>query len=215
MLNKCTTYAVYSIQDYQPLIPPTWYEITFDFNAVEKNKKSFYWYCVFGWLFVSLVGSLFHFTYHWMECNIVIGLLVAVNESVFEHLKILGLPIMLFWTCDYLRFGEGRKHLIAVTSALYSGIFFLLIFNIIVSQIGGFEELWFDIFLFILSAFVAQLTGWLCIRYDGEVTYYTMIFVDLLLFVTVCCHVFFTDSPPHLSWMFEDHRGFYGRPLVC
>jgi len=176
MLNECTTYAVYSIQDYEPLIRQRWYEITFHYNnAVEKNKKSFYWYCLMGWLFVSLVGSLFHFMYHWMGCNILIGLLVAVNESVFEHLKLLGLPIILFWTGDYLCFGEGRKHLIAVTAALYSGILFLLLFNIIVSQIGGFEALWFDILLFIMSAFVAQFTGWKCILHDGELSYCTIL----------------------------------------
>ena len=45
-----------------------------------------------------LLGSLNHFIYEWSGENVVAGLLFATNESVWEHIKLALLPMLLFGT---------------------------------------------------------------------------------------------------------------------
>ncbi len=45
-----------------------------------------------GFLWISLWGTLLHFTYEWSGGNSFVGLFSAVNESVWEHLKLLFFP---------------------------------------------------------------------------------------------------------------------------
>ena len=183
------------------------------------------WYLV-GWILISLTGSMFHFTYQWSGCNWAVGLLVAVNESVFEHVKILVLPILLFWfigciiSIVWFRYRVIyciAEYVIAANTAVYSGVFFLIVVYLVVSVGIGYDSLWFDILLFVLSAFVSQITGalflWLIQTHNLCTLCAPVSAVTLIL--AVVCHMLFTDSPPNIPVIFKDHRGFYGRPAAC
>jgi hypothetical protein len=169
---------------------------------------------------------MFHFTYQWSGCNWAVGLLVAVNESVFEHVKILVLPILLFWfICCIISIVWFRHHVvhciaeyvIAANTAVYSGVIFLIAVYLVVSVGIGYESLWFDIFLFVVSAFVSQITGafflWLTQTHFLYTRCAPVSVVTLIL--AVACHMLFTDYFPNIPVIFEDPRGFYGRPATC
>ncbi len=49
-----------------------------------------------GILFVSILGSLMHFFYDWSGQNPIVGLFAPVNESVWEHIKLLFFPMLLY-----------------------------------------------------------------------------------------------------------------------
>lgn len=49
-----------------------------------------------GILCVSILGTILHFTYRWSGRNPLIGLIAPVNESVWEHMKLLFFPMLLF-----------------------------------------------------------------------------------------------------------------------
>lgn len=44
---------------------------------------------LFRFIFISVLGVLLHFTYEWSGDTAVVGLFSAVNESTWEHLKLL------------------------------------------------------------------------------------------------------------------------------
>ena len=50
---------------------------------------------LFRFIFISVLGVLLHFTYEWSGDNAVVGLFSAVNESTWEHLKLLFFPFLL------------------------------------------------------------------------------------------------------------------------
>lgn len=52
---------------------------------------------IISFLFVSILGTLLHFTYDWSGQNPIVGIFSAQNESTWEHLKLLFFP-MLFLT---------------------------------------------------------------------------------------------------------------------
>ena len=49
-----------------------------------------------GILFIFLGGSLLHFTYAWSGHSWIVGIFSAVNESVWEHLKMTFWPVLVF-----------------------------------------------------------------------------------------------------------------------
>ena len=51
----------------------------------------------YGFLFISIIGSILHFTYDLSNHNKYVSLFSAVNESVWEHMKLLVFP-SLVWT---------------------------------------------------------------------------------------------------------------------
>ncbi|MBD5497237.1 MAG: hypothetical protein HDR11_05650 [Lachnospiraceae bacterium] len=65
---------------------------------------------VTGILFVSIAGTLAHFLYEWMGKNILVGLFTPINEAVWEHVKLLFFPTLLF-TAYACRFRESCPHI--------------------------------------------------------------------------------------------------------
>ena len=60
------------------------------------NKKFYKRYIVTGFLFVGILGTLFHFVYGWCRQARLIGLFVPVNESTWEHMKLLFIPMLIY-----------------------------------------------------------------------------------------------------------------------
>ena len=58
----------------------------------ERNRKRFFRFEVFGAIFVSCAAVILHFLYEWSGKEFWVTLFSAVNESVWEHLKIFSIP---------------------------------------------------------------------------------------------------------------------------
>ena len=56
---------------------------------------------IIGAIFVILVGSLFHFLYILTNNNKIIGYFTAVNESTWEHIKLIIGPSFLWLIVEY------------------------------------------------------------------------------------------------------------------
>ena len=81
-------------------------------------------------LFISVLGVLLHFTYEWSGDNPIVALFSAVNESTWEHLKLLFFPMLLLTIIELL-FTEKRQlpsnYLFARTIGILSGMAFIVI----------------------------------------------------------------------------------------
>ncbi len=49
-----------------------------------------------GLIFVEILGPILHFLFDWTNQNRIIGAISAVNESTWEHMKILFIPMFIF-----------------------------------------------------------------------------------------------------------------------
>ena len=58
-----------------------------------KNLKL---YMLTGAVFVSILGTLFHFVYEWSGDNFIIGFFTPMNESTWEHIKLIFFPMLIF-----------------------------------------------------------------------------------------------------------------------
>ncbi len=78
------------------------------FNGDDMKNKLFR-QCIFGFIFTGILGSLFHFVYRWSGCNSFVGLFFPVNESTWEHLKLLYLPYLIWSVVEYKATNKNKS----------------------------------------------------------------------------------------------------------
>ena len=64
----------------------------------------FYWELI-GVIFTILFGSVNHFLYKWSGKKKIVGLISPVNESTWEHMKLITTPMILFSLVEYVACG--------------------------------------------------------------------------------------------------------------
>lgn len=151
-----------------------------------------------GIIFVLVTGTLAHFIYGWTGRNAVIGLFVPVNESVWEHMKLLFFPMLLYSLFLIFKF---RKEYPCITASLCFGIlagtFLIPVFYYAYTAVLGRNVFLLDIGTFILSVLIAFLLS--CrLTLSCRLKPYTLLLCILtgLLFVCFLC---FTWHPPALK----------------
>ncbi|MBE7055804.1 MAG: hypothetical protein E7392_06810, partial [Ruminococcaceae bacterium] len=49
-----------------------------------------------GFIFTGIAGVILHFLFDWTGGSVLVAPFSAVNESIFEHMKLLFFPMLLF-----------------------------------------------------------------------------------------------------------------------
>lgn len=62
---------------------------------------------IIPYIFVTGLGVLAHFTYEWSGKNSIVGLFSPVNESTWEHLKLIFFPMLLLTVWNILSSHRG------------------------------------------------------------------------------------------------------------
>lgn len=150
-------------------------------------------------LFISVLGVLLHFTYEWSGDNPIVALFSAVNESTWEHLKLLFFPMLLLTIIELL-FTEKRQlpsnYLFARIIGILSGMAFIVI--AFYTLTGVFAKLpdAVNIALYFLGVFLA-----LCIENKinrGNSQNHSAFAAIVLLALTIAFFVF-TKYPPSIG----------------
>ena len=155
-------------------------------------------YMILGLLFTIAAGTFMHYAYEWSGNSFLIGLIAPVNESTWEHMKLLFFPMLIsgiFLTC---RLQEAYPNISAGLSVgLLLGTFLIPVLFYTYTGILGFHLLWIDIAVFILSALIAFI-----VSYYLTITCYfkdCKPFLLLLILILMLCFFFFTVNPPQIG----------------
>ena len=76
-----------------------------DKNIMKQNIKK--WQFV-GFLFTVGVGTLLHFVYEWSGKMVLVAPFSNVNESTWEHMKLLFYPALLFAVIESFFFKDKK-----------------------------------------------------------------------------------------------------------
>lgn len=153
-------------------------------------------YTLIGILVLFVVGSLFHFLYSLTGECFIVGLFVPTNESIFEHTKMVVLPIFIWWFIFYL---FRKKDLFVnawFTSALIAMISAIIAIPMLFyfySQAFGIESLVIDILILLISLAIGQILGLHYYRHGKGIEYH---FAIVLMIVIIILFAFFTINPP-------------------
>ncbi len=168
-----------------------------------------YWQMV-GFIFTAVAGTLLHFLFDWTGENVAVVLFSAVNESIWEHLKLLFYPMLLFAAVEYFNWGREVESFWCI-KLLGSLLGFMLIVTVYYTYTGalGVKADWFNITLFFLAA---GLVYWV------ETKLFQRQFVCklgekraiLLLFLLVIAFTVLTFLPPQIPLFADPITGTYG-----
>lgn len=148
-----------------------------------------------GWIWNILVGTLLHFTYAWSGDNRVVGLYSAISESVWEHLKLLFFPALVYTVLEYLWIGHCKSGYVLVRAkATLLGMLTITMLYYTYSGIIGQHFLVADLLTFLIGTTV---TAWYTWRRVPQASGGDWVGVLLFAIVAVCFGVFSLFPPTH------------------
>lgn len=103
-----------------------------------------------GILFTISAGTALHFLFDWSGRLILAALIAPVNESVWEHLKLLFFPFLLFSALEALIRRPGPAFYAAGTFGILAGLAIPVLFYTF-TGVTGIHALWADILIFLIS----------------------------------------------------------------
>lgn len=154
-------------------------------------------FCIIGFFVTTVLGILSHFVYDWTGRGFLIGLFFPVNESTWEHMKLLFFPMFLFalvagkrverqYPCIYNAMFTG----ILVGLALIPTLFFTY------SGILGYHVAWANIAVYVISVLAAYLVVYRaamnCKNKDAKV-------LRIAMYALVVAFMIFTVYPPEIG----------------
>lgn len=162
---------------------------------MEKSTKQLRHFTIIGIITVLTTGSLAHFAYDWSGNSHIIGLFTPINESVWEHMKLLFFPMLTYSLFMVLRF---RKEYPCIVSAfcfgILSGTWLIPLFYYLYTSVLGKNIFLLDLCTFILSVLTAFLLSYR-LTLSCRLKPYTVLLLTLVC-ILLACFVRFTYCPP-------------------
>lgn len=152
---------------------------------------------IISYIFVTALGVLLHFTYKWSGENFFVGLFSAVNESTWEHLKLVFYPMVLLTLWQLWRSSDENTEFLAArtTGILAAMIFTVVVFYTYVGVLGRSID-----FVNIIIYFLAVAFGF---RVEQRVSGKTKLLDNkgsaVVLFLFALLFLVFTYAPPNLG----------------
>lgn len=113
---------------------------------------------VIAFIVIGVAGTLLHFVYEWSGNNPFVGIFSAVNESVWEHQKLLFFPALLYSVIEYFLCGRRNGNYPAAAAVgIFAGIASIIILFYTYSGILGYSLPVVDIILFFVGVLVFLL----------------------------------------------------------
>jgi len=164
-----------------------------------------------GIIFIVVVGGMLHFAFDWSGQWQPLALIAAVNESVWEHLKLGFWPALFYSFVEYWYINKSTNNfLIAKTTAIY--LIPITITVLFYSYTAIIEDMLVaDILVFVLAVAVGQLTSYRILS-SRQLPKGSHRFAMVALVCLILIFALFTFYPPHLPIFKDPITGAYGIP---
>ena len=167
-----------------------------------------------SFFFIGLVGASLHFTYEFSNYSSnVVAYFSSVNESTWEHLKMVFFPALVFALVQYTYVREdANNYIVAKTSTLLIMPLVIVVGWYIYAPIVGRSVYPVDLFLFYLAVFIGQVISYKLLTRPPLDKKYTQYAIGTFVVLFVAFSVF-TFFPPKI-FLFEHldlkNTGQYG-----
>jgi hypothetical protein len=163
-----------------------------------------------GIIFIVVLGTVLHFAFEWSGRWIPIAPIAAVNESVWEHLKLGFWPALAYAVLEYSRFGKSANNFFfAKTLGIYLIPITIVVLYYSYTAILGHGLLIVDIAIFVVAVIVGQLVSYELLI-ASTLPERLNRFAPIALVVLGILFVLFTFYPPQLPLFRDSVTGVYG-----
>ncbi|HUT80649.1 MAG TPA: DUF6512 family protein [Candidatus Bathyarchaeia archaeon] len=169
-----------------------------------------------GWLIIFGFGNLFHFYYEWVPWK-GYGWFFAINESMWEHIKLAFWPALIFYTIQYFVLRKRtEKIIVAKAIALYVGPIVMLAFYYTMVGVFGEEikSIWLSIITFIFATVIQQLSSYALLTIKPVIDKKKQKILDIISLVVVgllmIAMIVFTYVQPQIDLFYDTYNATYG-----
>ncbi|MEI8199822.1 MAG: DUF6512 family protein [Eubacteriales bacterium] len=167
-----------------------------------------------GFVFISLIGGMFHFIYDWSGHLTIVGIFAPVNESLWEHLKMPFFPAVIWWIGSYFVIGKKEKlssvhWLTAAAIAPVTCLLFIMTFYYLYTGAFGIHTLFLDASSLFIGAAVGQTAALHIYRYSRLPAGFIYI-AGAIILIVLASFIAFTYFPPHIPLFMDSLTGKYG-----
>ena len=120
-------------------------------------KRSIGLWQLWGFAVTSLGGTILHFLYDWLGKAAWIAPLSGVNESTWEHMKLLFWPMLLFAVAQRFFFRDREDFWCVKLRGILLGITLIPVIFYTYNGVVGKSPDWFNIAIFFICAAIAYL----------------------------------------------------------
>ena len=166
---------------------------------MQFSKNKLLRFQIFSVIFTWILGTILHFTYDWSNQNAIVGAFSAINESTWEHLKLLFFPMLITTIIGYFYLKpkeEYKNFLCAKTIGILVALVFVVIFFYTYTGVIGTNFAILDIGSFFVGVFLGEYTAYKLTNHISECKDGLVIFILIVLFT---CFVAFTYNAPHIG----------------
>lgn len=161
------------------------------------DNKKILRFQIFSIIFTAILGTILHFTYEWSNGNSLIAAFSAINESVWEHLKLLFFPMLITTIIGYFYIGKEVSNFIcAKTLGIIISLLFVVIFFYTYTSIIGAHIPIVDIFSFFIAIILGEFLAYKFMLSHASCNSKISIFILAILFL---CFIIFTYNIPQLD----------------
>jgi len=177
--------------------------------------------CSYGFLFIfintmilGIIAGISHFTYEFCGNSVIIGLFNPVNESVWEHLKFMFFPNLLWWIlvyfiqrnkCDI----DPHKWIIAAATSLITAPLSVILLFYSYTGVTGKESVIVDILLTFICYFIALSSAFHIYKYIKP-SKFKVITSMILIIIIFASFIVFTFKPPQIPLFYDKTTQTYG-----
>lgn len=176
-------------------------------------------FSIIGFLIISILGTLLHFTYKWFGYNKIIGAISSVNESVWEHLKIAVIPIVICMIVQiiffryFLKLDINKNLYIAVFFQIITTIFSILILYYSYKLILKHNLLIFDISIFYISQALGSFVSYKILIINKDYMQLNQVALTYIIILAIL-FILFTYIPPKCKLFKDPINNTYGIHLL-
>lgn len=168
-----------------------------------NNKKIILRFQIISTIFSLILGTLLHFTYGWSNNNSLVGSFSAVNESTWEHLKLIFFPILITTIIGFFYIGKSvPSYLCAKLIGIVTPIVFTVVVFYTYTGILGTSFGILNILLFIVSVVLGEYIAYKIMITNNRFSCNNRIAI-IFLFLLLASFIFFTYYTPQIG-LFKD-----------
>ena len=120
-------------------------------------KRSIGLWQLMGFAVTSLGGTLLHFLYEWLGETVWIAPFSGVNESTWEHMKLLFWPMFLYAIVQSFFFKDFEAFWCVKARGILLGLILIPVIFYTYNGVVGRSPDWFNITIFFVSAAIAYI----------------------------------------------------------
>ncbi|MCG9480017.1 MAG: DUF6512 family protein [Actinomycetia bacterium] len=176
---------------------------------IPTGRKTILKWEMYGILFMVLLGSFLHFIFELSGGLTAAALIGAVNESVWEHLKIGFWPAFIWAIIEFFVFGKRTRNFLLAKGTSITLIAFLITGIYYSSVALGIETLALDIGNFVVSIALSQVISYRIMLVQRNYRVLNMIGVVLII-INLTGFSLLSYYPPRCPLFKDPVTGGYG-----